>query len=88
MSTETSFERRKRLDYRSRYRGFREADLLFSQFADRHLAKLSEQQLDQYEALLNEADQDVYGWVIGTRHAPARHENEVLGLLRQYEPST
>src|SRR5262245_945611 len=43
--------RRKRLAHRSRYRGIKEGDLLFGQFAARHLMLLSDAQLDRYEAL-------------------------------------
>lgn len=79
--------RRKRLAHRSRYRGFKEVDLHFGQFAERHLDGLSEPELDQYEALLGEADQDVWAWITGARHVPARHDNRVFRLLKGYEPA-
>lgn len=78
--------RLKRLAYRSRYRGFKEVDLHFGQFADRHLAGLDEVELDQYEALLDEPDQEVWAWLTGARHVPARHDHRVFRLLRNYEP--
>jgi len=84
--TESATSRLKRLAHRSRYRGFKEVDLHFGQFADRHLAGLSGDELDQYEALLDEADQDVWAWLTGARHVPARHDNRVFKLLQAYEP--
>jgi antitoxin CptB len=84
--TDSATARLKRLAHRSRYRGFKEVDLHFGQFAERHLAGLTAAELDQYEALLNEADHDVWAWIIGARHVPARHDNRVLELLRSYEP--
>jgi antitoxin CptB len=83
---ESEAGRLKRLAHRSRYRGFKEADLHFGQFAERHLAGLTAQELDQYEALLDEADQDVWAWLSGARHVPARHDNRVFKLLKGYEP--
>lgn len=73
--------RRKRLRHRSRYRGFKEADLIFQRFADDHLDTLSGDALDQFEALVDEADQDVVSWVMGRRHVPARHDNSVFRRL-------
>ncbi len=83
---ESGTERLKRLAHRSRYRGFKEVDLHFGQFAERHLAGLAGHELDQYEALLDEPDQDVWAWLSGARHVPARHDNRVFRLLQGYEP--
>jgi antitoxin CptB len=79
--------RLKRLAHRSRYRGFKEVDLHFGQFAERHLAGLGPAELDQYEALLDEPDQDVWAWLSGARHVPAPHDNRVFKLLQSYEPN-
>ena len=78
---ETREMRCKRLVHRSRYRGVKESDLLFGQFAVRHLPALDDAQLDRYEALLDEPDQDVLAWVATA--CPCRHgDNGVFGLLR------
>ena len=78
--------RRKRLVHRSRYRGVKESDLLFGQFATAHLARLDAAQLDSYEALLDESDQDVLAWVYAREPVPPRHDNDVFALLRRFEP--
>ena len=76
--------RRKRLLHQSRYRGRREGDLLLGGFADRHLASLSAAQLDRYEALLQESDQDLLAWISGRQPAPERHDHDVLRLLQDF----
>ena len=86
--SEATTLRRKRLAFRSRYRGVLESDLLFEQFAATHLAGLSETQLDRYEALLDESDADLLAWVAGRRPVPARHDNDVFDLLRKLELNT
>ena len=54
MSVNESIEdRRKRLLYRAKYRGFREADFLFGGFAEAHLDSLSDKELDEFEELLS-----------------------------------
>jgi antitoxin CptB len=62
--------RLKRLHMRSMRRGIKEMDLILTAYADLHLSAMSPEQLDLYEALLNEADQDLYQWVTGQTEAP------------------
>jgi antitoxin CptB len=78
--------RRKRLLHRSRYRGVKESDLLFGQFAANWLALLDDAQLDRYEALLDAPDQDLLAWVYGRAPVPAQHDNDVFRLLKSFEP--
>ena len=83
---ETRELRRKRLVHRSRYRGVKESDLLFGQFAARHLDELDDEQLGRYEALLDEPDQEVLAWIYGRAPVPERHRNDVFDRLRAFEP--
>jgi antitoxin CptB len=85
---ETRELRRKRLAHRSRYRGVKESDLLFGQFAARHLGELDDAQLDRYEALLDEPDQELLAWVYGRAPVPHRHRNDVFERLRTFEPQS
>jgi antitoxin CptB len=76
--------RRKRLLYQSRYRGRLEGDLLLGGFADRHLESLSVVQLDRYESLLQESDQDLFGWISGQQPVPERHDHDVFRMLQEF----
>jgi antitoxin CptB len=78
--------RLKRLTYRAWRRGFREADLILGPFADANLARLSAAQLDAFEALLDQPDQDLYDWIKGAP-APAALDGEMLAMLRAFRPS-
>ncbi|HEX6143545.1 MAG TPA: succinate dehydrogenase assembly factor 2 [Geminicoccaceae bacterium] len=79
--------RRKRLLYRSRYRGSLESDLFFGRFAATWLDRLDEAALDRYEALLQEADHDLFAWITGRRPVPPRHQNDVFDRLRNFVPT-
>jgi antitoxin CptB len=79
---EPSTLRLKRLRHRSIYRGCRESDLIFAAFAERHLGRLAPTQLDRYEALLDESDQDLLAWITGVLPAPPVHDHDVLAMLR------
>lgn len=71
--SETREVRLKRLKIRSWRRGIREMDLILGAFSDARLDGFSEQDLDRYEALLSENDQDLYRWVSGQSRPPPRH---------------
>ena len=64
--------RLKRLRMRSMRRGIKEMDLILTTYADRHLAEMDAAGLDLYDALLNQPDQDLYGWLTGQGPAPDR----------------
>ena len=68
--TETHDIRLKRLTMRSMRRGTKEMDILLSRFAEARLAAMPPAELDVYEALLEENDQDLYRWVSGQDQAP------------------
>ena len=62
-------EERKRLAWHSR-RGMLELDLILVPFAQKQLATLSWQQLQQYKALLAQEDQDLFVWLTQREVAP------------------
>lgn len=78
-------ERRKKLLYRSAYTGTKETDLLLGAFARRHVASLSETQLDTYETLLKIEDPRLYKWITGMEEAPAEYQTDVLELIRDFK---
>ena len=76
--------RRKRLRFRSNHRGLKEMDLLLGSFSDRYMDEFDHDQLDAYEALLEENDPDVWGWITGSP-APDELETPVLRLIRDFK---
>ncbi len=75
---ETREIRLKRLKIRAWRRGIKEMDLLLGGFADREMAALDEDGLDAFEALMEEADQDLLRWVTGLEPAPEVHRAMLL----------
>ncbi|WP_294927604.1 succinate dehydrogenase assembly factor 2 [uncultured Paracoccus sp.] len=55
--------RLKRIRMRSWRRGTKEMDLILGPFADSQIAGMSGDELDLYETLLSENDQDLYPWI-------------------------
>ena len=77
--------RRKRLFFQSSHRGTKESDLLLGAFAAEHLAGLSAAQLDRYEAVLEENDQDIFDWMSGRAMPPAAKMTDVMALLLAFK---
>lgn len=62
--------RRKRMIYRSKQRGWLEADILMGTWAVEYIPTLSEEELDDYEKLLSEETVDIYNYISGTQPLP------------------
>lgn len=77
--------RRKRLLFQSTRRGTKEGDMILGRFASCHVEGMDVSQLDRYEALLEQTDPDLLGWIVGTRTPPAEYDNEILQLLIQFK---
>ena len=67
-----------RLGMRSRRRGTREMDLILGAYAEARLSDMSEAELELYDSLLSESDQDLYRWVAGQDYPPERFA-ELIG---------
>lgn len=77
-------ERRKRALYRATHRGFKEADLVIGRFAAARIESLSEQELGEFERLLEVNDHILYGWILEREAPPAEFEGDVLAKLRDF----
>ena len=76
--------RRKRLLYRSVYRGNKENDILLGQFARAHIASFDAAELAQYERLLAAGDVDIFDWVTGQAEVPPEADTPVLRKLMAF----
>jgi antitoxin CptB len=82
--TETRDTRLKRLRIRCWRRGTKEMDLLLGPYADAVLAQLPDDQLDAFEALLNENDQDLYAWISGAAAPDPRHASALARVASHH----
>lgn len=70
MSGEVREIRLKRMRMRAAHRGTKEMDLILGGFAEARLESLTPEQLDLFDALMEENDQDLYLWVSGQAEPP------------------
>jgi antitoxin CptB len=76
--------RRRRLLFRSWHRGIREADLIMGQFADAHIANLTDAELDQFEQLLDAQEHDLLAWVTNQADVPPHEDTALFRRLRDF----
>jgi antitoxin CptB len=76
--------RLKKLKLRAWRRGFREADLILGPFADRHVSSWGEAELDWFERLLEQPDQDVYAWILERAPTPAEFDGPLMSELKAF----
>jgi antitoxin CptB len=80
------YERRvKRLRYRSMHRGTKELDLLLGAFAARHLEAMNATEIEQFEAILEADEHDIYLWLTGKTPVPPEHDNAVMARIISFE---
>ena len=70
--------RRRRILYRATHRGTKESDAIIGGFFDGVVASLADGQLDEADALLDEADLDLIDWLMGRKPVPARWRNTLF----------
>jgi antitoxin CptB len=75
-----------RVRFRAWRRGFREADLILGPFADRYAPSMTKAELDRFEALLEQPDHDIYGWILGSLATPEEFAGDLMNKLRSFRP--
>ena len=84
MTTDEDDARLKKLKFRAWRRGFREADLILGPFADRYVADFTAAELDAFEELLEQPDQDLYAWIVDTADAPTAFDGDILNRIKAF----
>jgi antitoxin CptB len=73
--------RRRRLVFRAHHRGTKEADLMIGAFVARHVAGLTEAELDDLEAVLEYPDVDLADWLTGRQPVPPDCRSPMLDRM-------
>lgn len=82
---ETTEKTRKRLIFRSEHRGTKEMDLLMGSFARKYVPEFNEEELAQFDEILQENDPNLYNWITGKEEAPANVVSDVFERLKAHK---
>jgi antitoxin CptB len=72
--------------FRAWHRGIREMDLILGQFADTELRDLSEAELDAFERILGEDDNELFKWICGEQALPERLDTPLFARISAFRP--
>jgi antitoxin CptB len=76
--------RRRKLLFRAWHRGMREMDLIMGRFADAALDQLSEDEMAEFERLIEVPDRDLLAWITGEEAVPASHDGALFRKLQDF----
>ena len=78
-------ELKKKIIYRSNYRGTKEMDKLLGAFTKKYINKLSNHDLIDLEKLLNNDDDDLYSFYNGLKSKVNFQENNINILFKNFK---
>lgn len=82
-SSDLDVRRRKAL-FRSWHRGIREMDLVLGRFADSEIDSLSDDELTDYEQLMEAPDRDLFKWISGEVETPDNYDTPIFRRIRDF----
>jgi antitoxin CptB len=77
-------DRRKRLLFRCWHRGTREMDLILGRFADVTIAELTDNELVQFERLIEVPDPDLYAALTGDKPLAAEVQGALFDRIKAF----
>ena len=76
---------RKKILYRSEYRGIKEMELLLNSFVKKHISDFSIVELKQLDDLLNFDDDSLFKWYLNKKGEIKIPNNKVSKLLKNFK---
>lgn len=80
--------RRRKILFRAWHRGMREMDLIMGRFADAEIGDLSEEDLGEFERLIEVTDRDLLGWITGEIDLPSNYDTPLFRRLKAFHTHT
>lgn len=74
-------ELKRKLLFRSKHRGFKEADIILGTFAEKFVCEMSDSELQEYDLILQQSDNDIYDWYTGKLEVPSDMSGSVMTKL-------
>lgn len=84
LSTANLDPRRRKLLFRAWHRGIKEMDLIFGMYADEHLARMKEYDLDEFEMMLETNDRDLLKWFTGEEEVPEVADTPLFRAIAEF----
>jgi antitoxin CptB len=76
--------RRRKLLFRAWHRGMREMDLIMGRFADAEIGTMGDDDLAEFERLIEAQDRDLLSWITGEAPTPENYVSPVFARLKAF----
>ena len=76
---------KKKIKYRSEYRGIKEMDLLLGNFVKKYVDTFSYEELLDLYKILDEDDEKIFKWYSGDKNSDLIVKNKVSDLLKNFK---
>ena len=76
--------RRRQILFRAWHRGMREMDLIMGRFADAHIGTLPDEEVAEFERLIEVTDRDLLGWITGEIPTPENYDTPLFRRLKGF----
>jgi len=77
--------RKRRLVFRAWHRGIKELDLIFGNFIEANNASFNEADCQWFEALFEEQDHAILGWVTKGEDVPEKFQGDMMARLQKLD---
>ena len=84
ISSATLPPQRRRILFRAWHRGTREMDMLMGRFADHALAGLPDDEVLEFEALIEVPDRDLFAWLTDVQPVPDNYNTTLYQKLKAF----
>jgi len=75
----------KKLFFKSSYMGCKENDIVFGNFAKTHLNDMSEEELLEYQELLEENDADLFAYIAERQEFPNKYSTSLINKIKAFK---
>jgi antitoxin CptB len=76
--------RRRKIMFRAWHRGMREMDLIMGRFADAEISIMTDDELDEFERLIEAQDRDLLSWITGEAETPDNYDSALFRRLKAF----
>ena len=77
----------KKLLYQGCNRGCKETDLIIGQFVKQNIEKMTDDELQIFEHILQQNDADLYDWYVKKKPVPEENLSTVMTQILKFDPS-
>ena len=72
---------KKKIIYKASHRGSKEMDILLGNFINKYVELFNKNELQQFDLILDNDDDDIYRWILSKNDIPNKYQNRVFSLL-------